>query len=414
MSVTVQQIAMRMLRYIGVTQLTPQTPGSELESLGPGDLEDVAMAITAAVQEIAAQGPSEVREAPGYAVLHAPTSISLNVTTGSATVSAVSGWSTWMQGCTVRISGDDQDNELLSSTRLARAYLGATGSVTATVYGDAVTLDETVGKVIAPLWLPNQLPLFPATNRMDFMRLGGYPLVTDSSGLAAPLPFYLYYRKPVSRPWVWFIDAAYDASLGYTQRRIRFSPMPAQAYSIAYTAAINPPRFTKDDIVSPLEQLIVSGATSDTNANGNFQYICDVAGYRAFSNLNDYVIFFHPGYGTYILADNLNPIFSLSAYWSSDSVTSPLGPYSPVVATGDVTVSTSDSGAGAGDPGTIIPVPNGWVETILMPIALKRFTGTALFKNSAALPEIDRQYKLALRILADSKGEESLTKARYV
>ena len=54
---TVQQVALRMLRYIGVTQFTPQAAGSELESLGPGDLEDVANAITGALQEIRGDQP---------------------------------------------------------------------------------------------------------------------------------------------------------------------------------------------------------------------------------------------------------------------------------------------------------------------------------------------------------------------
>ena len=136
------------------------------------------------------------------------------------------------------------------------------------------------------------------------------------------IPFYLYYRKPVARPWTWFIDAAYDQSLGYTQRRIRFSPMPDQAYSVAYIAGMNPPRVTADDDI---------GVSPDYD-----------------------------------------------------------------------------------DPVTYLPVPNGWVESILLPIALKRFSGTPAFKNSSALPEIERQFKVALQTLKDSKGQETVQRARYL
>jgi hypothetical protein len=418
-SPTVQQIALRMLRYIGVTQFTPQAPGSELESLNPGDLEDVANAITGALQEIAALGPAEAREAPGYAVLHAPANITFTAANGSNVISGVSGWQSWMQGCTVRVSGDDQDNEILSQTRLARAYLGGTGSVGATVYGDTITLDDTVAKVIAPLWLPNQLPLHPAQNRREFMRLGGYPLITDTNGLAAGLPFYLYYRKPVSRPWTWFIDAAYDASLGYTQRRIRFSPMPAQAYSVAYTAAMNPPRVTKADIVSPLTTLQASGAAGgDTNANQTYTYAANFAGFRMFAGDTHpaYAIYYNPADNCYVVNNGLVATSLAAAnHWASAVVNSPLGTFNTVnSASGTVTITTTDAGNGAADPGTVLPIPNAWVESILLPVALMRFSGCAAFKNTSALPEITRQYKAAVASLRDSRGQESVARARYI
>jgi len=415
---SVQQIALRMLRYIGVTSLLPQPATSELESIGPGDLEDVANAISAAMQEMASIGPLEAKEAPGFAVLNAPTTITLNLTAQNNAMVVASGWQSWMQGCTVRVAGDDQDNEILSQTTLARAYMGSTANgVAATVYGDTITLDDTIGKVAAPLWLPNQLPLWPAKNRDEFLRLGGYPLVTDVNGMATGLPFYLYYRKPIARPWTWFIDAAYDLSLGYTQRRIRFSPMPDQAYSVAYVAGINPPRVTSADIQTPLQTLTVTGAASDTNFNQNYAYACDIAGLGAYvgQTHNAYAIYYLPSLSTYIISNTISLGSAPAAYLLGAAANSPLSVYTPEgTATDTVTVSSADSGGPFADPGTVLPVPNAWVETILLPIALKRFSGTPAFKNSGALPEIDRQYKLALATLKDSRGQESIVRAKYV
>jgi hypothetical protein len=413
---TVQQIAMRMLRYIGVTSLLPQPAGSELESLAPGDLDDVAMAITGAMQEIAAVGPLEAREVPGFAVLHAPTSITLSVAGQSNAISSVSGWQSWMQGCTVRVAGDDQDNELLSNTTLARAYMGSTGAgITATVYGDTITLDDTIGKIAAPLWLPNELPLWPAKDRFEFLRLGGYPLVTDVNGMATGLPFYLYYRKPVARPWTWFIDAAYDGSLGYTQRRIRFSPMPDQAYSVAYTAGMNPPRVTAANIVSPLQTLTAGGAIAAPNINQTYNFIADIGGYGAFGGQADpsYVIYYNPAQG-YILGSEILLNTVPSPYFRAPTPSSPLGTYLPTGSTDVITVTTSDTGSGQADPGTVLPIPNGWAESILLPMALKRFSGTPTFKNDRAAREIDRQYKSAVAALKDSRGLEATSRAKYV
>lgn len=418
--VTVQQVALRMLRYIGVTQFTPQNPGSELESLGPGDLEDVANAMSGALQEMAGIGPAEAKEAPGYGILNAPANLTLTCTSASTAISGVTTWLPWMQGCTVRISGDSQDNEFLSQTKLARAYLGPTGGQSGTVYGDCITLDDTIGKIIPPLWLPNQLQLFPATNRQDYMRSGMYSMVSYSFGSPIGWPYYLYYQKPIGPPLTWFIDAAYDASLGYTQRRIRFCPMPPQQYSVAYTAGINPPRVTPASIVSPLTTLTVtlaSGSLSDPNVAQTYVYAADFAGFRMFAGQTHtaYSIFYNVVDNTYELYSSLTAL-SLSAanYWKAGTPTSPLGTFNPQnSATGVLTVATTDAGGGSGDPGVLVPVPNAWAESIFLPIALMRFSGTPAFKNDKALPEITRQYKMALALLKDSKGYEGLTYATY-
>jgi hypothetical protein len=381
-------------------------------------LEDVALALTQALQEIASVGPLEARETPGFAVLHAPAAITLSVTAQSNAISSVSGWQNWMQGCTVRIGGDDQDNELLSNTTLARAYMGSSDSgVAATVYGDTITLDDTIGKVAAPLWLPNEMPLWPAKDRFEFLRLGGYPLVTDVNGMATGLPFYLYYRKPVARPWTWFIDGAYDASLGYTQRRIRFSPMPDQAYSVAYTAGRNPPRVTAANIVTPLQGLNASGASLDGHVNQSYSYFTDVGGYGAFGGGTTpaYAIYFHPLHQGYILSSQIVLGSYPPAFYIAPNPASPLGTYAlGSGGTDAVTVATTDAGSGTADPGTVLPIPNGWAESILLPMALKRFSGSPAFRNDQALAEIDRQYKVALAALKDSRGLEAVSRARYV
>lgn len=420
--ITIQQLSLRLLHYIGISQFTPQTVGNELESYTPSVGYDVVNALNAAIQEITDVGPAEAKEAPGYGLLNQPTGITLNCTYGSTTVSAVTTWAAWMQGCTLQISGDTQQNELLSQTRLARPFLGTTGGATATIYGDCITLDDTIGKIIAPLWLPNNLPVYPATNRQQFMQLGMYPLVTSATGGILGWPFYLYYQKPIGPPRTWFIDGAYDASLGYTQRRIRFCPMPNQTYSVAYTAGINPPRMTLADVVSPLTTLVVIGATSNGGAaNGTYSFVCDYGMFRLFANNSGsgpYYLYYHPTLNAYVIfASIVTVMFSPSSdeYWVANTATSPLGGFGPQgVATGNITVTTTDAGNGNGDPGTLIPIPNTWAENILLPVALKRFSGSPAFKNDRVLKQIDSDYQKALQTLQDSKGQEAISYATYI
>lgn len=422
-NLTIQGIAYRLLRYTGITSFLPQPAGSELENVTKGDLWDVANSITAALQEIASEGPMEGRERPFGTYLNAPTQITLTATMGSTVISGTTGYQSWMQGCTIRLGGDAQDNELLSTTALARPSM-VTGTVGATVYGDCITFDNTVGKIVNPVWLGNRWELVPVSNREDFIRMGLFPMVTFTSGYpsGAMIGYGLwpyYFQKPVNIPRAWFVDGAYDSTLGYTVRRMRVVPMPDQPYPLAYTVGINPPRITPDDIVSPLTTLTVTGATSDSgNANQTYTYLADLSGYRMFvgNTHTAYAIFFNPADSTYVLNNGIvATTLGAANHWVSANVTSPLGTFNPVnSSTGIVTVATSDSGGGAGDPGTVVPVQNAWVESILMPVALKHYSATPLFKNEQQRKEIESKYLSALAALRNSKGQESPTYASYV
>ena len=63
-------------------------------------------------------------------------------------------------------------------------------------------------------------------------------------------------------------------------------------------------------------------------------------------------------------------------------------------------ITVGDVGA-ASDPEVGFPIPGGWDESVLLPMALKRFSGHPAFGNGNpnAAAEIDRQYKAAQRII---------------
>lgn len=404
---TVQQCAMPLLRYIGVTQLTPQPVGSQLENCQPGDLDNSALAITQAIGEIHEVSPIENREVSTGTILYGPASVTLSATANSTTISSFTTYAAWMgNGNTIRIGGDDADNELVSATQLARPYNGATGTgKTATVYGDSFTLPSTYSRAISPLYLPNMLPMPVADSLEEFLQMAGWPMVVSPDGRGDLTPFFAFIRKSIGRPRVALATGAYDGTLGYVPRRLRFAPLPDQNYTLAYRAAANPPKFTRDDIVSPLNTLTVTGA-GDANANQTYSYACDVNGYRAFIGLThaSYAIYFFPTSGAYILAPAVSLSTNPAAYYQSQAVTSPLGLYTNEgTATGSVAIATTDSGGGAGDPGTIIPIVDSAIELILIPMALQRFADTPSFRNAEARPGIEKQYRAALDKLRNSR-----------
>lgn len=67
-------------------------------------------------------------------------------------------------------------------------------------------------------------------------------------------------------------------------------------------------------------------------------------------------------------------------------------------------VTAADVGA-ASDPGITLLLPSGWEESVLLPLALRRFSTHPNFTPESAKPEIQRQAAWALRILLGMAGE---------
>lgn len=315
---TAHVVGRRLLREgFGVRSLNSASPTDQANAIEDGDLDDIAGVMTQTFQEIDDLSPSEPRHRPGSAYLNAPTAVTLTATLGSTTISALTTSATWMHGCTIRISGDDQDNELLTPTLLVRPYLGSTGSAkAATVYADCVQLDETIGEIISPMLLNGQLPIQAANTFADYLRLGNYPMLTDANGVGinTGLPyFYFAVRKPDSnRPLIYFVDSLYTPTLDYVLRKIRLSPMPNTAVAISYQSGLNPIRIQATDI---------------------------------------------------------------------------------------------DNGDHVTDPGVKLPMIDGKVESIFMPIAMQILSRHPKFKNEAGKAEILRSYRMAVGRLQGSQGQ---------
>ena len=67
-------------------------------------------------------------------------------------------------------------------------------------------------------------------------------------------------------------------------------------------------------------------------------------------------------------------------------------------------VTAADVGA-VSDPGVTLLLPGGWEESVLLPLALRRFSTHPNFEPQSAKPEIERQAAWALRIILGMAGE---------
>ena len=253
MALTPRSIALRLLKASGIVSTDPSHETNALLTRGivDGDMEEVLITINAALQEICAEGPSALTEKSVAEVLRPPASITVSVEQYSKAVTVTSGWVSWMQGCTVRIAGDTQDNRFLrqhdigATTSLMSPYMGTTGIVSATVYGDALPLPNYYLNILGPIELPDRclhLAADPAAFRhgSDFYR----------SGYVVEESYSTFQTKAVGTPVLALVDADYDATRESLPYYLRVNPMPDRAYPITFRVKLTPLAFTMDDIES--------------------------------------------------------------------------------------------------------------------------------------------------------------------
>lgn len=113
---------------------------SATDLTGEGRLE-VMDAINGALQKIDALSPEAAKTATVSVLVNAPATASIGVTNGSATITGTA-FVADQYGMTIRIAGDDIDNQIVGPDDLLHPYTGTTGTVTATIYGDAVSIPE--------------------------------------------------------------------------------------------------------------------------------------------------------------------------------------------------------------------------------------------------------------------------------
>ncbi len=256
---TVQQLALRLLGLSGVNSLTPDNSQGGLQQRGyvPSDLDAAASTINAAFQEIFSEGPSSLSEVRDGALLNAPTTITLSVTNNSKVVSITLGSASWMAGCTVRISGDQWDNQFSKDlTSLNRPYAGSTGSVSATVYADAVLMDSTVKAVLEPFRVPNRLPLHMCGSLEEFesfpfgLGLGWNNSRTIFSDSRMLLGGWGGFGQPkqIDVPKAVYVDTQYVPSATYTPTFLRLTPMPPNLMPLEFRKKLHAPIYTATDI----------------------------------------------------------------------------------------------------------------------------------------------------------------------
>lgn len=145
----VQDVITSLLNMISIEELSDGPPALE---------KDIIALLQQAQGQIADLNPSYFysnKNGEGI-VARPPSVISIEVWEFS-NATTITGWETWMAGCTIIIEGDSRPNRLQNATAsgssktLQRPYMGTPGVKTATVYSDFLLLPENIRAVQDPV-----------------------------------------------------------------------------------------------------------------------------------------------------------------------------------------------------------------------------------------------------------------------
>jgi len=236
---TINQAAVRLLSLF-----SPEERSIPDSATYPGRNAAVAGAINGAFQRLfAGQGPW-VRKDSRAALIYAPTAVTIAVTNGS-TSATVTGWQNWMAGCLIVIAGDEAENRIKNdsaSAILKIPYGGTTGTKTATVWCDAVTIGADVLEVHEPVtFRSGKLTPLPSTGTpASLVTLNDYgtPSYTNFAesdrGLVASAGMPHFFSVDT-----WTKDAATPSG-----QRISLSPVPDRAGALEYETTLQPPAYS--------------------------------------------------------------------------------------------------------------------------------------------------------------------------
>jgi len=249
---TVQELALRLLKYIGVTSLDSNAAGNGRNTMGlaDGDIEDVAAAINGALQEIFAQGPVFGNEDRYADVLRAPQAVTVSIPSQYSKTCTITGYQSWMMGCTIQIDGDPQQNEIRGASELLRPHAGTAGIMGATVWADALALPDYTIAVVEPVEMPLLPFLQPVSDRFQFRSYNQPFQPTSRRGSqGGNYTRYITANKQVGIPVVYLMERLFTRATGEHQIFLRVNPMPQTAYPISMGVTQKPISITSADII---------------------------------------------------------------------------------------------------------------------------------------------------------------------
>lgn len=235
---TALDYALDAAAYISSDDDTGETT---LAGLTDSQKRRIASDLTRALKFIYNRAPHLFKE-PQTAVVYAPQTGTISATNGSTTVTAPTGFTMPINGNTIVLSGHDIFNEIYQTAantyRLVYPYIGTTGTVSATMWHDAIVL-PTAFRVHEPVVLDDYLELTPLSNREEFLRYNAW--TWHDYGMFVN---FQPRRRDSGQPAAYWVEERALPS-GLTRAKfLRMTPMPSTSFAFRCEGTQMPPEVT--------------------------------------------------------------------------------------------------------------------------------------------------------------------------
>lgn len=413
-------IATELLAYF-----TPEERSVPDSATYPSRNAVILSAINGALQELFARGGGWVREDERGFMLRAPVTIPITVTSGASTATIeAADWEDWMAGCTLAIDGASVDNQIRNASRyvtLKYPHDGTSGATTATVWCDCLSMASDVMEVLEPVKMDG-LPLIPLSkisvvSAVELASIGNYDYgavnlssfsnlrVTDTRGTPT------HYAVETWSP---------GATIGPV-KRLRITPAPSVAGFVDCAVKLNPPRIAALQIHTgeTYAHLVVGEGNSavtftavDPGSAGNLLSVeFDVLG-APVTNVSltvvDKALTFTGG----ALARSSDVVAALVASAEGSALMGAVAGGTGLGVIANFTPTNLGGGIGIydGDPNTDdLPIPNDAVESIFMPLAVKRLANCPFWRGSVSEQSVTDSYAAALSLLKITSPKKTLS-----
>lgn len=202
----------------------------DLDEKSVADLTaDVRLAILDAIngglQRMHALAPAISKITTCSILLESPLAVSLGVSNGSTEVTGHTFTDDQLYR-TIRIEGDDIDNQVIGPASLLHPYCGATGTAAAILYADAVSVCE------------------------PYDELAGDPRIIETHTTLTNFKCQWQRHKPVERPRFYTLEANARNQNSPAPSVIRFSSLPDRLYRLEAQFTLAPARINFSDMLS--------------------------------------------------------------------------------------------------------------------------------------------------------------------
>jgi hypothetical protein len=211
-------LAKRLTRDLNEISVNEPTSDSKQELLD---------AINGALQRLDAIAPFQSKTTLASLYLESAVTVSIGVTRGSTEITGAT-FSNDQYGRTVRIAGDDIDNQIAGINSLLHPYTGPTGTVSAVIYSDAVALPE------------------------PYVELVGDPIIIETGRCLCLFKNrnLTWHRKAISQPNSYWVESNAGNRSPVAPAIIRFDTMPDKAYRIQVGVILAPARVLFSDLLT--------------------------------------------------------------------------------------------------------------------------------------------------------------------